>query len=137
MMQLFSWKFEGEGVIRTFCMTRLGMGKKISSNFSIIAVNNTAELEDFPSRFTDSHRALTEDTYVDNVLVVKATLAEIKVTIEKIEFVSAKGGFFYKPWIISGQNVPHQVIQVALPNDISVDEEKALGINWHVLEDLY
>ena len=29
------------------------------------------------------------------------------------------------------------MIQVALPNDISVDEEKALGINWHVLEDLF
>ena len=84
-------------------------------------------------RFPDAHRALTEDTYVDNVLVVKPTLEEIKITIEQIELVSAKGGFFFKQWIISGQNLPHQVIQVTLPNAISFEEEKALGINWHVL----
>jgi hypothetical protein len=127
MMQLFIWKFEGEDEVRTFCMTRLGMGNKISSNFSIIAVNETAKFEDFPTRFPDAHKALTEDNYVDNVLVVKPTLKK------QIELVSAKGGFSYKPWIISGQNVPHQVIQVTLPNAISFEEEKALGINWHVL----
>ena len=132
MMQLFIWMFEGEDEIRTFCMTRLGMGNKISSNFSIIAVNDTAELVDFPTRFPDAHKALTEDTYVDNVLVVKPTFEEIKITVEQIELVSAKGGFFYKPWIISGQNIPHRVIQVTLPNAISVDVEKELGINWHV-----
>ena len=127
MMQLFIWRFEGEDMIRTFCMTRLGMGNKISSNFSIIAVNETAELEDFPVRYPDAHKALTEDTYVDNVLVVKSSLEEIKAVIEQIEFVSARGGFYYKPWIISGQNVPHQVIPVALPNAVLIDEEKALG----------
>ena len=100
-MQLFIWKFEGEDEIITFCMTRLGMGNKISYNFSIIAVNDTAELADFPTRFPYVHQALTEDTYVDNVLVVKPTLEEIKTTIEQIEMVSAKGGFFYQPWIIS------------------------------------
>ena len=77
-------------------------------------------------------RRLLKTQYVDNVLVVKPTLEEIMITIEQIEFVSAKGGFFYKPWIISGQNIPHRVIQVTLPNAISVDVEKELGINWHV-----
>ena len=94
MMQLFIWKFEGEEEIRTFCMTRLGMVNKISSNFSIIAVNDTAELEDFPTRYPDAHEALPENTYVDNVLVVKGTLEEMKATIERIEFVSAKEGFY-------------------------------------------
>ena len=137
MMQLFIWRFEGEKEIRTFCMMRLTMGNKISSNFSIIAVNETAELQDFPTKFPDAYEALTKNTYVDNVLVVKPTVEEIKKTIEQIEFVSAQGGFFYKPWIISGQDVPHQVIPVALPNAVSVEEERALGMNWNVLEDTF
>ena len=102
MMQLFIWKFDGEDQIRTFCMTRLVMGNKISPNFSIIAVNETAELEDFPSRYPDVHEALTRNTYVDNVLVVKPSLEELLITIGNIELVSAKGGFYFKPWIISG-----------------------------------
>ena len=64
-------------------MTQLGMGNKISSNFSIIAVNDTAELEDFPTRFPDAHKALTGDTYVDNGLVVKPTLEETRPSLNR------------------------------------------------------
>ena len=102
------------------------MGNKISYNFSIIAVNDTAELQDFSTKFPDAYEASTKNTYIDNVLVVKPTVEEIKKTIEPIELVSAQGGFFYKPWIISGQDVPHQVIPVALPNAVSVEEERTL-----------
>ena len=137
MMQLFIWRFEGEEEIRTFCMTRLVMGNNNSTNFSTIAVNNTAELEDFPAKYPDAHEALTKDTYVDNVLIVKPTIDDLKKTIEEIELVSARGGFFYKPWIISGQDVPHQVIPVALPNAGSIEEEKALGMKWNVLGDTF
>ena len=47
MMQLFVWKFKGEDKLRTFCMTRLVMGNKPSTNISIVAVQESTELEDF------------------------------------------------------------------------------------------
>ena len=39
MMQLFCWRFAGEEDVPIFCMSRLVMGNKPSTNLSIIAVN--------------------------------------------------------------------------------------------------
>ena len=47
-MQLFVWKFKGDDELRTFCMTRLVMGNKPSTNISIVVVQQSTELEDFP-----------------------------------------------------------------------------------------
>ena len=48
-----------------------------------------------------------------------------------MEYVAGVAGFSYKPWVVSGDNVPDQL----LVNAQDVDEEKALGVHWKVKED--
>ena len=45
------------------------------------------------------------------------------------------GGFYYKDWTISGQDIPEQFISVQLPNQIGVNEERALGVSLDVKND--
>ena len=52
-----------------------------------------------------------------------------------MEHVSAMGGFFYKPWIVSGAAVSDQIIGTPLPSETSLDEVKALGVHWDVEND--
>ena len=137
MMQLWVWKFAGEDRIRTFCMTRLGMGVKPSANFASIAMKETAKLYDYEKEYPAARKALSEDSYMDNTFVTAPTLQEIQRKIDEIELVAKQGGFTYKEWIVSGQNVPEQVISVALPHAIGINEEKALGIHWDVVKDQF
>ena len=136
-MQLFIWKFRGEDKIRTFAMGRLVMGNKPSSNYSQISLKETTKLKDFPSRYPTAEKALTEDSYVDNTFVTAPDIEKLHQNIEEVETVAKEGGFFYKPWIISGEDVPHQIIGVQLPNAIAADKEKALGVGWDVKEDKF
>lgn len=136
MCQLWVWKFAGEEKIRTFAMGRLIMGNKSSTNYSTIAVQETAKLLDFKTRFPVAYNALVKDTYVDNVLLTSDTTEELVKGIEDIEFVAGHGNMFFKPWIKSGEDIPIQTIQVSLPNAVQADEEKALGLSWDVKPDL-
>ena len=136
MMQLFVWKFTGEENLRTFCMKRLVMGNKPSGNISIIAMHETASLQNFQVTHPVAFNALKNDSYVDNVLITAPDLEAIESGIKEIEFVAKQGGFYFKEWVISGHDVPLQVISVQLPNAISPDEEKALGLHWDVKNDM-
>ena len=118
MCQLWVWKFAGEEKIRTFAMGRLIMGNKSSTNYSTIAVQETAKLLDFKTRFPVAYNALVKDTYVDNVLLTCDTTEELAKGIEDIEFVAGHGNMFFKPWIKSGEDIPIQTIQVSLPNAV-------------------
>jgi len=136
-MQLFLWKFPGDDQIRTFCMTRLVMGNKPSGGLSMVAMRETAELGDNAVKYPAAHETITKDAYVDNVFRTAPDLEILKADIAEVEEVSAMGGFYYKDWIICGQDIPEQLIGVHLPNAIAVDEERALGINWDVKNDQF
>ena len=135
--QIWMWRFTGENKIRYFKMTRLVMGNVSSPGLSGVALSGTAKLEDFPIRYPSAHQALTEDTYVDNVLITASSKNLIKQKIREIEFVSAKGGFYFKPWIVSGENLPDQIVGLVLPDAASSEEEKALGTYWAVRDDTF
>ena len=135
MVQLFVWQFKGEDKLKTFAMTRLVMGNKPSSNISIVAVKETAVLEDYQEKYPVAYQALTYDSYVDNVFLTAPDLTTLSAGIKEIEMVSAEGGFKYKEWIISGQNIPEQIVTVKLPDAIDLEEEKALGVFWDVKND--
>ena len=51
--------------------------------------------------------------------------------------VASKGGFFFKPFIVSGEELPDVVIGVSLPDAIAANEERALGVYWNVQEDTF
>ena len=134
-MQLFVWRWKGEDKIRYFAMTRLVMGNKPSGPISSVAVNETACLFDFEQLYPAAYDALANKSYVDNTFIVGPTVEKVRADIEETEFVAGKGGFFYKEWIVSGQDVPEQFIAVHLPNQIAADEETALGVDWDVPRD--
>ena len=129
-MQLFIWRWKGEEKIRSYSMVRLVMGNKPSVPISGVAMSETAKLEDFEQRYPIAYQALTNKAYVDNIFHTGPTLEKVLSDIEEIEFVASRGGFKFKDWVISGQDIPQQIISVSLPNQIAEDEERALGVNW-------
>ena len=135
MCQLFVWQFKGEDTVRIFCMTRLVMGNKPSGNISIVAVKETAKMNDFEKRYPIAYQALTFDSYVDNVFLTAPDAATLLSGIKEIEMVAKQGGFKFKEWIISGEDIPEQMVSIKLPNAIAPEEKKALGVFWDVRED--
>ena len=81
-MQLFVWKFKVEDKLRTFCMTSLVMGNKPSTNISIVAVQQSTELKDFPTREPEACEVLKKNIYVDNVFVTAPDLQTLLRTIQ-------------------------------------------------------
>ena len=131
-MQLFMWRFKGEEEIRIFAMTRLVMGNKPSANSSQIALRETAFIENNHEKFPVAARALTRESYVDNTFTTAPSHEQIKENIDSIETVAKAGGFMYKPWVVSGTDVPDQLLVNG-----EAEDERALGIHWNVKEDLF
>ena len=132
-MQLFLWKFEGETKIRTFAMTRLVMGNRPSANASQIALRETGYINDNHIKFPAAANALARNSYVDNTFVGNDDLESVKEDIKAVEEVAAGAGFFYKPWVVSGQDVCDQMVV----NSEDVEDERALGIMWCVKSDMF
>ena len=131
-MQLWIWKFQGEEKVRVFCMQRLVMGNMPSSNISIVAVQETANLFDFKTKYPDVFEALTKDSYVDNVFLTAANQDELRDKIEEVEHVCGKGGFYFKPWMKSGVSKGVKLIS-GQGDSAGYDEvEKALGVYWNM-----
>ena len=137
MMQLFVWQFKGEDRLRTFAMTRLVMGNKPSSNISIVTVKETAQLDGCVNEFPVAYKALMDDSYVDNVFLTAPDMKTLVQGIAEIETVAAKGGFKFKEWVVSGQDIPEQKVSIKLPNAINPEEEKALGVFWNAKDDWF
>ena len=113
MMQLFIWQFEGESNIRVFRMKRLVMGNKPSANISQIALKETAHLGNNAQEFPDAKEALCRNSYVDNVFTGADTKDVIDGKIKETEHVAGQGGFFFKPWLVTGQDVNEvRIVQV-------------------------
>jgi len=135
-MQLYIWRFKGEQVIRIFAMTRLVMGNKPSANCSQIALKETAFLDQSDIMYPDAAKALVHNSYVDNTFTTCSDLPSIKKKIADIEYVALKGGFQYKPWVISGENVPDQFLAAPVES-LNTEAEKALGVYWDVRNDKF
>ena len=135
-MQLFVWKCKNESQLRQYAMTRIIMGSKPSPAISCIAVAETARLCDFETKYPAAFEALTFNSYVDNTFITGQDIDTVRANIAETEIVAAKGGFYYKEWVVSGQQVGEQTISVNLPNQIAVDEERALGVHWDVEKDI-
>ena len=134
-MQIFMWKFEGEEEIRYFKMERLVMGNKPSASLSGVALSETALLEDFAKRYPAALKALTTDAYVDNVFLTAPTHEVLRSKIKEIELVASRGGFYFKPFVVSGQDLPDVVIGLPVSGTADACEEKALGLYWEVKGD--
>ena len=132
-MQLFCWQFQGEDRVRTFRMKRLVMGNKPSANSSQIALKETAVINGNDLQFPAAKKALVHNSYVDNTFTGHDTRKETEKNIADIKKVAAEGGFFFKPWTISGDQVTDQMVL----NSEDVEDERALGVMWSVHEDKF
>ena len=132
MMQLFVWKFKGEDKLRTFCMTRLVMGNKPSTNISIVAIQQSTELEDFHTIEPEACEVLNKDIYVDNVFVTAPDIETLLRIIKGVEKVAGAGGFKFKEWMIPGQvSDGEKLVSLQVYDDV----EKALGLYWCLVND--
>ena len=100
------------------------MGNKPSASLSGVALSETAKLYDFPKQYPAAHKALTPDAYVDNVFLTASSHETIRAKIAEVETVAAQGGFFFKPFVISGDCQPDVIIRAASPDTIETNEEK-------------
>ena len=110
-------------------MTCLVMENISSTNLSIVAMKRTAELRDNCDKYPVAYETISRKTYIDNVLIDAPNYEQLRKDIEEIEKVSAMGGSFNKDWTISGQDISEQFISVQLPNQIGVNEKRALGVS--------
>ena len=133
MCQLWCHKFAHSNEVETYCMTRLVMGNRPSTSISGVAMKETARLEDYFTRYPVARQALDRDSYVDNTNTGADDHETLLENIKEIEFVASKGGFFYKPWVISG--LKSEDILLGPKNDDD-HVEKNLGVLWIVDKDL-
>ena len=107
------------------------MGNKPSTGISGVAVKEATKLEIFEHDYPVAREALDRNSYVDNTNTGADTHEQLRKNIQEIEYVAGKGGFYYKPWIVSGDKNPD--VLIGPTTDIS---EKNLGVIWLVTKDL-
>ena len=119
-------------------MTRLIMGNKPSANASQIALKETAFIDGNDEKYPNAKIALTEDSYVNNTFITSDSISNIQLNISNVEYVASQGGFFYKPWVVSGQKASNVQLLMTPPSNSSHDDiEKALGVYWDVESDTF
>ena len=96
MMQLFVWKFKGDDKLRTFCVTRLLVRNKPTTNISIVADQQSNELKDFQESEPEACEVLKKNVYVDNVFVTAPELETLLGIIQGVEKIAGAGGFKFK-----------------------------------------
>jgi len=115
-------------------MRRLVIGNNPSGNLSLVALKETAELVTNRIDFSAAYQIIKFDSNVDNLFVIASNIRELRAKIEEIENASAMGGFHYKEWIISGEDISAQLIGTSIEMDTS-DEENTFRIYWDVRKD--
>ena len=112
------------------------MGNKPSASLSGVALAETAKLDDFPAKYPSAFKALTSDAYVDNIFITAADHETLRSKIAEVEHVAKQGGFYFKPFIVSGERVSDVMVGVTASDECTDSSEKALGLYWHVEKDL-
>ncbi len=108
------------------------------------ATGNACETANLPSfaHLEEERRVLQHDSYVDEILTSHNDLRQLQSIVANIELILNAGGFHLKPWIFSGQggrgesdNKPFEEKIMVLPNQMSDDDNKALGLGYS-MEDM-
>ena len=113
------------------------MGNLFSPTLSGVCLQETVDLRSNREDYPAAYKAMKEDGYVDNNFLTAPTREEIRRKINKLEFVLKKGGFHYKPFIVSGEDTPDLEIGAMIYNAVgaNTEEEKALGTYWNIKGD--
>ena len=137
----FLWRDSEEEEIGEYAITRVNMGDKPAGCIAQLAMRETANLPMF-SHQSEERRVLQEDSYVDDILTSHNDLDTLRSITTNVEKMLNAGGFYLKPWVVSGQvkepehpESSEPLIRTkVLPNQMTDNENKALGLGY-VLED--
>lgn len=132
----FLWRDNPEDNIEVFAVVRVNIGDKPAGCIAQVAMKETANLPQFADMI-EERRALTEDSYVDDILTSHNDLRTLERITKGVGEILKAGGFFLKPWVLSRQSgrsgappettVPRTLV---LPNQMHDGENKALGVGY-------
>ena len=112
------------------------MGNKPSTNLAVVALSETAKMDNNPVKYPIAKETILWNIYVDNTFRVAPDLEQLYSEIEEIETVCKQDGFSFNKWITSSQDEPVMIIEVELPHQIGVYKEICIGVNWGFKNDL-
>ncbi|XP_038128813.1 uncharacterized protein LOC119775032 [Cyprinodon tularosa] len=131
----FLWRDSSEEEIGEFAITRVNIGDRPAGCIAQVAMRETAKLPMFDS-CKEERRILEEDCYVDDILTSDNDPELLHKHTKKVEEILQAGGFFLKPWVLSGQSgrqkmsLPSREKILTLPNQLKEDDNKALGVGY-------
>ncbi|XP_038143265.1 uncharacterized protein LOC119784992 [Cyprinodon tularosa] len=146
----FLWRDKPEEDIKEYAITRVNIGDRPAGCIAQLAMRETARLSIF-AHLKEECRILEEDSYVDDILTSHNSLEELIEITQGVEDILKAGGFFLKPWVWSGQSgrqvaaggIPQELEAAAqkaatiiLPNQMRVEDNKALGVGYQAEEDM-
>nr|AAD26627.1 unknown [Takifugu rubripes] len=139
----FLWRNSAEEEIQEYAVTRVNIGDKPAGCIAQLAMRETASLPQF-SHLTAEREVLHRNAYVDDILTSHNDLKQLQATTKGVEDILKAGGFALKPWVFSGQSGRgdhidrQETVQkdaFVLPNQMSDDDNKALGLGYIVKEE--
>lgn len=138
----FLWRDNPGDDIEEFAVVRVNIGDKPAGCIAQVAMRETANLPQFAG-MEEERRALTEDSYVDDILTSHNDLKTLERITKGVEEILKAGGFFLKPWVLSCQSgrseateapskdtATAQPTMLVLPNQMHDEENKALGVGY-------
>ena len=139
----FLWRDSVSEELQEFAITRVNIGDKPAGCIAQLAMQETANLPSF-THLKEERRVLQQDSYVDDILTSHNDLSLLKTITANVEMILNAGGFELKPWVFSGQSGIKEKNKeqnqtkaetMVLPNQMHVDDNKALGLGYTVEED--
>jgi len=139
----FLWRDSEDEELAEYAITRVNIGDKPAGCIAQLAMRETANLAPF-IHLNVERQVLQEDSYVDDILTSHNDLDQLKTITANVGHILQAGGFKLKPWVFSGQSgrtgwkdepEKAKTKMLVLPNQMSDDDNKALGLGYMVEED--
>ncbi|XP_073995272.1 uncharacterized protein [Rhodnius prolixus] len=134
------WRFSSDHPIEEFELTTVTYGLKSSPFLALRVIQQLVTDEGTP--FPLATKALTHDTYVDDIVTGASTIDEILSIKEQLIALLSKGGFQLSKWTSNSSDVikPSPDQCKVMPISFSEMEEptvKLLGLQWDPIQDVF
>ena len=135
----FLWRDSTDDEIQDHAVVRVNMGDRPSGCIAQVAMRETACLPQFID-MVDEKDVIIDNSYVDDLFASNNDSKRLSEILVGVETILATGGFHLKPWVQSGQSgrggvEPTRQETILLPNQMREEDNKALGVGYHVEED--
>ena len=137
----FLWRDSPEEEIGDYAVVRVNMGDRPAGCIAQVAMRETAGLPQF-NNMVDEKSVIEDNAYVDDLFCSNNDSQRLDEILEGVKTILATGGFHLKPWVRSGQSGRQETgaskrDTILLPNQMREEDNKALGVGYHVQEDAF